>query len=273
MAKQSQFACAQWPWGTKSKEEFIVSCKEMAEVGFHHFESVKAFIDTFIDMPQEFKAITEEYDVKPISFYFHFKGNPEIDLGELNSKIAFVGANEGIKTISIQAPKRSEKVTEEDLQYFINTINEYARICKPYGITPCIHPHHNTTVQFRDEIDYVLKNTDPDLIGFGPDTAHLITGNCLPEDVFEAYKDRIQFVHLKDITGTNAGSEGIKGEIGVEVYNNFREMGEGIVNFPKVFDILKSVNFRGYLTAELDKTRFSNKKSAEMNLEYLKKNW
>ena len=271
--QKTQFAYAQWPWGTKTKEEFIVSCKEMAEVGFHYFESVRAFIDTFLDMPNEFHAITKEYDVKPVSFYFHFKGNPEQDLGELNSKLHFVASNDEIRTISIQAPKRGEKVTEEDLQYVIRTVNEYARICKPYGITPCIHPHHNTTVMYRDEIDYIMKNTDPDLIGFGPDTAHLVAGKCLPEDVFEAYKERIQFVHLKDITGADAGSAGISGEIGVEVYDNFRELGEGIVNFPKVFEILKNVHYKGFLCGELDRTRYTNKQSAIMTLDYLKKHW
>lgn len=270
---KAKFAYAQWPWGTKSREEFIASCKDLADVGFQYFESVRAFIDTFKDTPEDFKAITEEYNLHPISFYFHFKGNPETDLGELNDKIKFVASNENIRTISIQAPKRGEKVTEEDLRYFIDTINEYAKICKPYGIMPCIHPHHNTTVQFEDEINYVMKNTDPDIIGFGPDTAHLVTGNCDPVAIFERYKERIKFVHLKDIASTNVESVGISGEIGVEVYDNFRELGQGIVDYKNIFRVLKSVDYSGYLCAELDRTRYTHKESAIMSLKYLKENW
>ena len=90
--------------------------------------------------------------------------------------------------------------------------------------------------------------------------------------MFDRYKERIKFVHLKDITG-DMDVRGIDQTIGVEVYSNFRELGEGIVDFPGVFRVLKSVNYGGYLCAELDKTRYTNKESAAISLKYLNENW
>ena len=62
-------------------------------------------------------------------------------------------------------------------------------------------------------------------------------------------------------------------EEGKEVYSNFRELGEGNVDYKNIFEILKSVNYDGFLCAELDRSRFSNKISAEMSLKFLKENW
>jgi inosose dehydratase len=182
----AEFAYAQWPWGTGSKEEFIVSCRDLSEVGFEYFESVKAFIDTFKDDISEFKAITAEYNVRPISFYFHLSDNYDFDIADLKDKIGFVAAND-IKTISVQGKWSPEPATQADLEYTTKTIIEYGKICKEYGITPCVHPHHNTSVMNEKEIDFVMANTDPDEIAFGPDTAHLAAGGCDPVAIFKRY--------------------------------------------------------------------------------------
>lgn len=265
----AKFAYAQWPWGMNTKEEFIQSCKDLSEVGFEYFESVKDFINTFKDDISEFKEITEEYNLRPISFYFHLTGDYDADIQELKDKIGFVQAN-NIKTITIQGVTKEEPATREDLIYATKTIKDYGKICAEYGIIPCIHPHHNTTIMYEDEIDYVMENTNPDEVGFAPDTAHLTAGKCNPAVMFDRYKDRIKFTHLKDLDGEIV-STGMYA--GVEVYSSFRELGEGAIDFKSVFDVLKSINYDGYLCLELDESRFGHKESAKMNLEYMKKNW
>ena len=59
----------------------------------------------------------------------------------------------------------------------------------------------------------------------------------------------------------------------MEVYTSFRELGEGDIDFKSVFDVLKKSGYDGYLCLELDRTRFGNKESAAMNLDYMRKNW
>jgi inosose dehydratase len=124
---------------------------------------------------------------------------------------------------------------------------------------------------YENEIDFILQNTDPELVAFGPDTAHLTAGKCDPVKVIKKYADRVKFIHLKDITDAGVVAAGM--QAGVEVYTNFRELGEGIVDFSSVFNILDSVGYDGFLTAELDRSRFGNKESAVMSMKYLMDNY
>jgi sugar phosphate isomerase/epimerase len=62
-------------------------------------------------------------------------------------------------------------------------------------------------------------------------------------------------------------------QAGVEVYSNFRELGEGDIDLKGVFDVLKSADYEGYLCGELDRSRFTNKESAIITMKYLCENW
>ena len=265
----AKLAYAAWPWGCDTREQYIEACKDLSSLGYRYFESVRTFIDLFKDDINDFKAISNEYGMKPISFYFHFTGVPKDDIKALEERIDFVAAND-IKTICVQGLWVAKQFADEDLRETLHTINEYARICKGYDILPCVHPHANTTIMYESEIDFIMQNTDPKLVGFAPDTAHLQVGKCDPVAICERYKDRIAFTHIKDVLGELASS-GMQN--GVEVYTNFLELGTGEVNLDGVFDVLKKIDYSGYLCPELDKAPQSNIESAKRNKEYIEKHW
>ena len=167
---------------------------------------------------------------------------------------------------------KASSISSTSAQTSTETVTKIGKICKPYGIRPCVHPHYNTACMIPSDIDFILQNTDPDEIWFCPDTAHITAGGGDAAAIVEKYKARVGFTHLKDIlTSYKLKSEGM--EEGKEVYANFRELGEGNVDFPSIFASLKSVGYDGVLCAELDRSRFSNKISAEMTMKYLKANW
>lgn len=265
----AKFAHTVWQWGT-TKEDFIQGAKDIKYAGFEYFESVKGFIDIFADDIPGFKAICKEIGVIPVGAYFHLNGTKENDIDDIEKKLPFMVENNMFR-MSVQAPGVfGRAANDEELKYNVEAITKIGKICKPYGVKPCVHPHYNTTIMVERDIDFVMQNTDPSEVFFGPDTAHLTAGDCNPVEIFDRYKERIQFTHLKDIRDAME-SEGM--EEGKEVYSNFRELGEGNVDFPGVFKVLKSVNYDGYLCAELDRSRFNNKISAEINMLYLQKTW
>jgi len=268
----AKFAHTVWQWGTETKEQFITAAKDIHDVGFEYFESVKQIIDLFKNDDAEFKAICEEYNIKPVGAYFHLNGKKENDFDEIEEKLPFMVKNNMFR-MSLQGLGVFGRVAnEEELKYTLETVAKIGELCKPYGIKPCVHPHYNTSIMIARDIDFIMGNTNPDEVFFGPDTAHLTAGGCNAAEYYNKYKERIAFTHLKDIkVDEEIKSEGI--EQGKEVYSNFRELGEGNVDFKKCFEALKSVNYDGFLCAELDRSRFSNKISAEMNMKFLKENW
>lgn len=267
---KAKLAYAIWPWGLSTREQMITAIREIKEVGYRYFESVQKAVELFKGDSKAFKDIVEEYQVYPVSFYFWMRGDPKQDIEKLRESLDLMAANK-IKTISVQAAgKKGGGATPEELSYALTTINEFGRLGQPYGITPCLHPHANTTIMFEKEIDFIMQNTDPAFISFGPDTAHLAVGKCDPVEIFERYADRIRFVHLKDVRKEKAvNGDGAQKE-GFEIYSSFLELGEGAVNLPAIFRILEKASFDGFLTVELDRSRFSNKQSAQMNMNYMK---
>lgn len=267
--EKAKFAYTVWQWGTESKDQFVQSLRDITEAGYDTFESVKAAINVYDHDPKAFMKTCRDFGVKPNGFYFHLTGNWDEDVNEFEKKLPFMATCD-IHRLNFQATGMNGKLhaSPEVLQYNLRVLDTVSKLAYKYDIMPCVHPHHNTAVMFEDEIDFIMQNTDPAYVGFGPDTAHLTAGQCDPVAVIRKYSARVGFTHMKDIASINVESEGYAS--GVEVYGNFRELGEGIVDFPSVFKVLDDAGYDGYLTAELDLSRFSNKESAIMSMRYFK---
>lgn len=265
---KAKLAYAIWPWGLQTKEQLVQAVTDMKAVGYQHFESVCNTIALFKDNVAEFKDITENNGVRAVSFYFYQGGTMEDDVRQVQDALDFLVACD-IKRMSVQAAGKKGGATEEELKGVINYLERIGKLCQPYGIMPCLHPHANTMVMYEKEIDYVMQRVDPALIWFGPDTAHLTVGQCDPVAIFKRYADRIRFVHLKDVK-KNKQAEGDDGKQGFEIYSNFLELGEGEVDIRSCLNVLEGVGYSGYLTVELDHSRFGNKESAIMNLAYMR---
>ena len=269
-----KIAYAIWPWGLDTKEQMVQALKDIKSVGYSKFESVRNAIDVFKGNAKEFKDVTDEYGVHPVSFYFHQTGDENTDVKEVETKVEFLVAN-GVYRMSVQAPGLTGRpASHEELRLVLRTIERISKITKKYGIVPCVHPHNNTMIMYENEIDFIMQNTDPDYVALGPDTAHLVLGKCDPLKIFKKYIKRIKFLHLKDImknTQVNIVNENI--DKGFEVYSDFLELGKGNVDFKPIFDLLSDIGYDGYMCAELDNSRFGNKESAEMNLKYLRKHF
>jgi len=278
----SKITASIWPWGTQTREQMELAAKEISEIGYHNFESVKAAIYAYDMDLAAYKEVCNRYDVKPVSFYFHLPVPAAVDafFSNIDKELDFI-ANLGVKLISLQAsgsPRPSEgpnSMSAEDKQWELDLIARFCEKSNAFGISSNLHPHRNTWVQYEDEIDYIMQNLDAKLLSFCPDTAHLIRGLCDPVEVVKRYADRVKFTHFKDTNAaTYKDEEGSLGmaKAGMEVYGDFLELGTGIVDFKGVFDVLKSVNYDGYMCEELDKAPISNAISAKNNYDFLMKN-
>jgi inosose dehydratase len=250
------------------------AAREITEIGYASFESVKQAIYAYNLNLAAYKAVLEKYSLKADSFYFHLPAMGEEGkfFKTLDRELEFVAAL-GVKRICLQGSwGRPDVMDKTNMAAEASLIERFAKKTKSFGITTNIHNHHNTWVMYEDEIDYVLGNVDPAVLSFAPDTAHLVAGNCDPVEIIHKYAERVNFTHLKDIKSAEVKSEGVA-SAGVEVYSNFCELGQGCVDFRQVFDILKKAGYDGPLCEELDKAPVSNYESAKNNYAFILKNY
>ncbi len=150
-------------------------------------------------------------------------------------------------------------LSDADMEAFAENANEVAgAVRQETGLTTVFHHHCAGFVETPDEIAHFLQLTDPALLGLVFDTGHyLYGGSCGPEMVLEGlerFKERIRYVHLKDLDpglAARARQEGwdYKTAIGRGL---FCELGRGCVPFGEVTAWLREYGYKGWLTVEQD---------------------
>jgi inosose dehydratase len=116
-----------------------------------------------------------------------------------------------------------------------------------------------------EEVDRIMEAADPRYVKLELDIAHYQQGGGDPSKAIRQYRDRLLFLHIKDV-------EDIKPPDARGRTYRWVELGRGKVDLPAVFAALKSAKFRGWAVVELDgvtaATR-SAKDSALINKQYL----
>ena len=130
-----------------------------------------------------------------------------------------------------------------------------------YKIKTDIHPHVGSLIENPRQIDMLMDQTDPKYFNLAPDTAQVWMGGGDPVAFFEKYKHRIVYMHYKDIRAYHRGLPGYM--------DNVIELGRGVIDFPALHRILKSVKYKGWITIDLDNARISPRESAKVQKEYI----
>ena len=82
----------------------------------------------------------------------------------------------------------------------VATLHAIARALRDeLGMRVVVHHHAGTFVETPAEIDRLLKETDPSLVGLLLDTGHAAYGGADPVEVASRHAARIRYVHLKDV--------------------------------------------------------------------------
>jgi inosose dehydratase len=134
-----------------------------------------------------------------------------------------------------------------------------ASVAREHGLTPVVHPHAGSFVEFADEIERLLDGTDLDLC---IDTGHAAYAGMTAHEVIEDYGDRIEHVHLKDVR-PEVVARRLDFRAAVET-GVFCPLGEGAVDVPRVMDALAGLGYAGYATIEQDRVPGSGSPLADL---------
>jgi inosose dehydratase len=146
------------------------------------------------------------------------------------------------------------RLNEEDRERLINHIKIIADIATSYGIRPVLHPHAGGYIEFEDEIDGMMTAL-PSEIGLCLDTGHLYYSGMNPTLWLEKYKERLDYVHFKDIhkeTYEKVMKENIGFFEGCSI-GVMCPIGKGVVDYKEVKATLDRIGYKGWITIEQER--------------------
>ncbi len=273
MGMKVRLSCQPLTW-----KRFEEALSDIAEIGF---DGIEVPVASYRDRLQEVRSALDQYRLTCSATYVSgsfWKGwNEEADLAvKVAEALPQLGCSILILASSGYQP-RPDPAPKRHYQRFCETVNEIAARTQTFGVTTVFHNHAWTLIESPEEIDFLMKNTDPDLVRAGFDTAQLAYGGADPATTFRKYRDRIGYLHIKDLNPSLAGlTLKQRYEVG-PVKHVFWELGRGAIGeagLVAVLDVLREINYSGWIAAELDSTpltpRIGNANNYMWLVEHLK---
>ncbi|MBP2266179.1 inosose dehydratase [Pseudarthrobacter sp. PvP004] len=162
--------------------------------------------------------------------------------------------------------------SRERMDHVVEIMSAAAEVLAYEGIRGGLHNHVGTWIETQSEVEYVLDNTDPLLLGAAFDVGHLEWAGADATRLFRKYRDRITDLHIKDIDKRIAQRTREQPGPYFDVYEEefFLEPGRGDIDFPTLLSELPD-DYGGWIIVEVDRTSMSPKTSAEVSWEWVQK--
>jgi sugar phosphate isomerase/epimerase len=171
-------------------------------------------------------------------------------------RLAAVGGETVVSGLPSVAPSVSRgSSTFLDFDYLkgvADFLNRIGGVVRDHGLRYAIHPEAGSIFCRRREVDLLLALTDPDVVSFCPDTAHLTLADGDPVAIVEAHRERVVLTHWKDAAGplrVELPDDEHRHEVVGEL---FLPVGEGIVDWHAWSRMLDRIGFDGWTILELD---------------------
>ncbi len=261
-----EFGCAAITWGGDD----LQAIKDISSVGYHGIQLRANVLERFGDRPKELREILRRNHLEMVALSSGNVGIASGSEGEtinLHTKHAQFVRDVGghyLQLIDSARPK-DRPPSAEDFKRLGHMLNEVSKRAVDLGVRVGYHNHMGSLGEAPEEVDRILEATDPRYLKFELDIAHYFQGGGNPVDAIKKYRDRLLFLHLKDV-------ESLEGRENDRRRYRFVELGRGKIDLPGVMKALEEIGFRGWAIVELDgvpdKAR-TPKESAEISKMYL----
>ena len=217
--------------------------KAIAQGGYTGIEITDTMIGKYADKPKEFGQALADNGLTLVSFAmgsksgFTLKEEIDTDLASAQRWIDFAAAFPGALVSIGSATVVSDGPRDDKFAIAAEFYNRAGELGKKAGVGVAVHPssHHNTLLFDRADYDRIFALLDPALIGWVPDTGHILRGHDDILDTLRTYQDRIRYLHLKD----------------VDANDKWAMLGKGVCDTPAVIEIVAAApQFNGWLVLE-----------------------
>lgn len=186
---------------------------------------------------------------------------------EFREQLGFL-KNMGAKIIGVSEQSYSvqgmENIPVFDEKHIMND-EEWGILCggldrlgkiaiEEYAIKMTFHHHMGTVVQNADEVERLMRDTDPNYVSLLFDTGHFAYCGVDPLAMAQSYIGRIAHVHLKDIRPevvARVRSEKKSFLEGVRL-GTFTVPGDGCIDFEPIFEEFEKAGYEGYMVVEAE---------------------
>ena len=231
---------------------------DAAALGFAGFETFASLAETYPSGVGRFREALDANGLPLVALHtngsFIEPAKREADFERVRRHARLVKSLGGGVVALTADGRRPTPYSADEYAGMVRALNEAGQICLDEGLILCLHPHAGTPIESREEIDRVVGSLDPHRVFLAPDTGHIAKGGGDPVAVYHDYRSMIRYVHLKDYVGGKVEFDGAGKEIDRTGHRNFVPLGEGVVDFGAVLDVLDEIDFDGYLMAELNWT-------------------
>lgn len=167
--------------------------------------------------------------------------------------LSIIDRPDDVRVRTAGRPDAAQRLEPDRWRAMLDQISEVAVIARGHGLRPVVHPHAGGYVEFEDEVERLVADTDLDLC---IDTGHTALARMDPAATITRYAERLGHVHFKDIrpevlARIDAEQLDFWQAIAAGI---FCPLGEGLVDLVAVLDALDDAGYRGYATIEQDRT-------------------
>jgi inosose dehydratase len=250
----------------------VQAMKDISDLSFPGIQLRSNVLKEYEAKPEALKALLNQYKLELVAFS---SGGVNIASGTEADEIAkhvrnakFVRALNGhYLQVTDSARPKDRKPEPADFKRLSRVLTEIGKRTADLGLPLGYHNHMGSLGEAPDEVDRIMAAVDPRYVKLELDIAHYKQGGGDPAKAIRQYRDRLLFLHIKDVESLASA------EPAARKYR-FVELGRGNVNLPEVFAALDEVKFEGWAVVELDsvpdKSR-TPKESAQISKEYLEK--
>ncbi len=149
----------------------------------------------------------------------------------------------------------AEQMSKAEWNGFSSRFRDIAKMgTEEFGLTVSLHPHAAGFIDFEAEIERLFQDIDAGFLKLCLDTGHSHYAGFDPVAFMRRHRDRLSYVHFKDIDPT------VKADVvakRTDFYTAcgqgiFCNLGKGMTNFKAVQKLLLETGYDGWCTVEQD---------------------
>jgi inosose dehydratase len=142
----------------------------------------------------------------------------------------------------------ARRLDDREWTAMVESLRRCAAVAEEHGLRPAVHPHAGSFIEYEDEIERLLADSE---LALCLDTGHAAYAGIEADRALVAYAPRLAHVHLKDVRAeVVARGLAFWDALAAGV---FCPLGEGAVDLPSVLAALDGIGYVGYATIEQDR--------------------